>query len=112
MKFDISRWEKALHQEASEREKARREALGRCLTLLEQYFKNKKVEKVYLTGSIILEGKFYAFSDVDIAVEGLREQYLKTLSDLEGLVEREVDLIELEKCPFREQVEKSGKRIR
>ncbi|MFN3533576.1 MAG: hypothetical protein ACK41Q_13885 [Candidatus Brocadia sp.] len=41
------------------------------------------------------EGKFYPFSDIDVVVDGLDEDYLKTLAELEEILERNVDLIEM-----------------
>jgi predicted nucleotidyltransferase len=79
---------------------------------LTRFFRDKQVAKVYLTGSLLREGDFYPFSDIDLAVEGLREDYFKLLVDLEELMGRWVDVIEFEKCRFREQIERQGVRIR
>ena len=79
---------------------------------LANFFKDKQVEKVYLTGSLLREDGFYPFSDIDLAVEGLQEDYFKLLVALEDLMGRWVDVIELEKCRFREQIERQGVRIR
>ena len=110
-RFDTSLWEKALEEEYQRRENERAQALERSKFSLKQYFRNQKVKKVYLVGSVVQAGKFYPFSDIDIAVEGLKEEYLKTRSSLEALLERDVDLIELEKCRFRASIEERGVRI-
>lgn len=109
--FDISLWEKTIEKEYKKREEERLKTLKRCIKLLKDYFKDKRVERVFLVGSILEEGRFYPFSDVDVAVEGLKERYFKTLSEIEGLLERGVDLIELEKCRFKEAIERYGRRI-
>ncbi|MGB9857742.1 MAG: nucleotidyltransferase family protein [Dictyoglomaceae bacterium] len=72
----------------------------------------KKVEKVYIFDSILEEDMFYDFSDVDIAVEGLKEDYFRVFSDLEDITGRNIDLVELEHCKFREEVYKRGLRIK
>ncbi len=70
------------------------------------------MEKVYLTGSLLREDGFYPFSDIDLAVEGLQEDYFKLVVALEDLMGRWVDVIELEKCRFRDRIERQGVRIK
>jgi predicted nucleotidyltransferase len=109
--FDLSLWEEAIRREYSEREKERLAVLNRAETLLADYFKNKKARRAFLVGSILEEGKFYPFSDVDVLVEGLRGDYLKTVTEMEGLLDRTVDLIEGEHCRFFKSLEQKGRRI-
>ena len=108
---DISLWARAVEQEYREREKERLHLLAQAIELLAEFFRAKKVGSVYLTGSLLKPGHFYPFSDVDIAVEGLHEDYFSVLVELEDLLDRTVDLIELEKCRFSDAIRKSGKRI-
>lgn len=110
--FDISLWEEKLLKEKEERELRRKNLLKEIIPKLEEYFKDKKVERVYIFGSILKEDFFYDFSDVDIAVEGLKEDYFRIFSDLEDLVGRNIDLIELEYCKFKEDITKRGIRIK
>ncbi|GEM_PF-2538234 len=86
-------------------------SLETSISTLRVYFRDKKVDKVFLTGSILKEGRFHEHSDIDIAVDGLREDYFKTHTDLEDILKREVDLIELERCRFRELILQHGLRI-
>lgn len=109
---DISLWERLQEERAAQREQERLQMLERAVALLQQYFASRQVDAVYLTGSILREGRFYPFSDIDVAVEGLREDYLRTMVDLERLLDRDIDLIELEKCPFRDAILRRGMRIR
>jgi len=108
----ITFWEKALEVEQQEREQERRRLLARAKEELAHFFQSKEVEKVYLTGSLLQEGNFYPFSDIDLAVEGLKEDYFKLLVDLEEFMGRWVDIIELEKCRFRDRIESQGVRIK
>lgn len=110
-KIDLSLWNKRLDEEYNEREKKRVEALSRAIELLKAYFKDKPVEKVVLVGSILEEGRFFPFSDIDVVVDGLKEEYFKTLTELEEMLERNIDLIELGKCRFKDSLEKGGLRI-
>lgn len=109
---DISLWAQTVEQEYREREKERLRILSQAIDLLAEFFQGKKVDRIYLTGSLLRPGHFYPFSDVDIAVEGLQEDYWRVLVELEDLLNRTVDLIELEKCRFSEAIKKHGKRIR
>lgn len=109
--FDISIWEEMIEKGYKKREEERLKTLRKSVKILKDYFKGKRVKKVFLVGSILEEGRFYPFSDVDVAVEGLIEGYFKTLSEIEGLLERSVDLIELEKCRFKNAIERNGRRI-
>lgn len=109
--FDTSLWQKRLEELAAQREQERQQMLAHAVEALRNYFAQKRVKAVYLTGSILREGTFRPFSDIDVAVEGLEEDYLRTLAELEGVLGREVDLIELEGCSFREQVVTRGLRI-
>lgn len=110
-KIDLSLWNKRLGEEYDEREKKRVEMLIRAIELLKVYFKDKAVEKVVLVGSILEEGRFYPFSDIDVVVDGLEEDYLKTLTELEEILERDVDLIEMRKCKFKDSLARKGLKI-
>ncbi len=109
--FDISLWEKSLEEDYNKREQQRLAILEKTAKALKAYFKDKDVEVVFLVGSILEEGGFYPFSDIDVAAEGFKEDYWKTLSDLESILERNVDLIEMEKCRFKDSLIKRGYRI-
>lgn len=110
-RFDTSLWEKVLSDECQNREKNRQEFLKSAIIKLNEFFLKRQVDKVFLVGSILKEGRFYPFSDIDIAVEGLVDNYFQIISQLEELLERNIDLIELENCRFREAIEKNGLRV-
>ncbi len=72
----LALWEKSLAAELQEREQARQLLLARAEQELPAFFQKKRVKKVYLTGSLLRAEYFYPFSDIDLAVEGLQEDYL------------------------------------
>lgn len=109
--FDISLWEASLEEKYRQREAKRQQVLAGAIDSLSKYFRGKRVGQVYLTGSILREGKYYAFSDIDIVVEGLEEDYFQTLVQLEDLLDHNVDLIELESCRFKEEIQERGLKI-
>ncbi|MDD2904321.1 MAG: nucleotidyltransferase domain-containing protein [Syntrophales bacterium] len=108
---DISLWEATLEEKYRQREAGRQQVLAGAIDALKRYFRGKRVRKVYLTGSVLREGKYYSFSDLDIAVEGLDEDYFETLVQLEDLLDRNVDLIELESCRFKQEIQERGLEI-
>lgn len=109
--FDISLWIESQKEGYKKREEKRREFLNLLIKKLNDYFKDVNVKEVYLIGSILEEGNFYEFSDVDIAVEGLKDEYFKIYGDLEQITGRSIDLIELERCRFKDILKKRGLRI-
>lgn len=109
--FDISLWIESQKEGYKKREEKRREFLDSLIKRLIDYFKATEVKEVYVIGSILEEGNFYEFSDIDIAVRGLKDRYFKVYGDLEEIVGRNIDLIELERCSFRDILKKRGLRI-
>lgn len=109
--FDTSLWEKALEDEYTRREEDRLQLLRHAEATLPVYFADKRVQAVYLTGSLLREGQFRDFSDVDIAVEGLGENYFEVLVQLEDLLDRQVDLIELESSRLASAIRQKGRRV-
>ena len=109
--YNISLWERFLDKEYNDREKERLAILKASVKALKVYFKGKDVKRVFLVGSILKKGGFYPFSDIDVAVGGLNEEYFKTLLGLEDVLGRNVDLIEIEKCRFKDSLEREGLKI-
>lgn len=109
--YDISLWESSLDKEYDAREKERLAILKASVKALKGYFKGKDVKQVFLVGSILKKGGFYPFSDIDVAVCGLKEEYFKTLSGLDAVLGRNVDLIEIEECRFKDSLERKGLKV-
>lgn len=109
--FDISLWEKKLCREREKQEALRHEMLRRARTVLKNYFDDKKVSHVFITGSLLHKNTFRQHSDIDVAVEGFQGDYFKIKSELEELLGRDVEIIELEKCRFANSIRERGERI-
>lgn len=77
-------------------------ALGRIRKDL--YFK-----EAYIFGSILKPGRFYNDSDIDIAVNGLKDKdfflFMARLSDMAG---EDVDVLQLEKHRLKDKIMKEG----
>lgn len=110
-RFDTSLWRAAIAKKNLQRETYRKRKLAELRDQLTRYFAPKKVARVYLIGSILRPEAFNEDSDIDIVVRGLSEDYFRVSAELEGLVGRSLDLIEMERCRFTEYVESEGLRI-
>ena len=111
--FDTSLFERCERERSLKKEEIRIERLKEAKYLLKEYFQNMPVTRVYLTGSIIQKNRFFRHSDIDIAVEGLDgKEYFRVFGDVEEILQTEhIDLIEIERCHFRDYIEKYGERI-
>jgi len=108
-----SLWKKIVREKYADRERRRRETLEKTKKLLVDFFKGMDVGRVYLIGSITMKGKFYDYSDIDIAIDHLPSNMDRWMleSALEELLQHEIDLIILEKCRFRHKIREEGLRV-
>lgn len=93
------------------REKLRKDLLLEIQKKLKDYLRQKGIKEAYLFGSIIREGWFYKWSDVDIAVPVVEGDYFSMLSEIERLLDRDVHLVQLRECHFANRIKKEGMRI-
>lgn len=110
--FDISLWERLQKERYAQREKRRKLLLNEIVLKIKEFFRDRDVKSVYLFGSLLREGGFYEFSDIDIAVEGLKDDYFEVATEIEHFLDRDVDLVEMEKCRFRDYITKYGLKIK
>jgi predicted nucleotidyltransferase len=67
------------------------------------------IEQAYIFGSLIRPNRFTQQSDVDLAVEFIEpEQMFMAMTALVEATGREVDFIELSKCPFAHRIRQEG----
>ena len=111
-RFDISVLKKLREEKRERMEKKRMEYLRMIVPKLNEYFENLKVSEVYLVGSVLKPHRFHEFSDVDIALKGLEEDYFKVMKDVEEITGRNVDIIEMERCVFEDEIRKRGIRLK
>ena len=104
--------EEAYRKKQSEIENNRINLLEYSKTHLFEYFKELQIDELYITGSLITPNKFSNRSDIDIAVSNLGEElYFKTISELEDLFKRKVEIIELENCKFADKIRSTGLKL-
>lgn len=112
MDFSIHLIEKLEKEKRQKLEHTRQAFLQKCKLEINEYFSTLIVDEVYLTGSILKAGKFSNRSDIDIAVKGLPDgMYFKTIFELEQIIDRKIEIIELEKCNFAEKIRTTGLKL-
>jgi len=72
------------------------------------------VQSLYIFGSITRENMFDTYSDIDIAIEGLENHsnYFRIWNDIENVLNHKTDLLEFEKCNFKQQIISEGIKIK
>jgi len=84
---------------------------ARAVEILKAFFLNIPDCKVWLFGSIIRQFDFASNSDIDIAVAAYKGSRLDLFGELEKLMNRNIDLVILEKSTIREEIELQGEQI-
>lgn len=107
--FDTSILDAAIAQRRKRHERQRLAVLSQAKGWLQIQGSRYGLEQVYLFGSLICPYRFTDASDVDIAVEQIGpEAMFSAMAALSEAVERDVDLIELSKCPFAHRIRQQG----
>ena len=107
--FDISIWRRAKISKRRSIEQNRLSTIHDIWKAIERLTKRYQWDEIYLFGSITKPERFSQRSDVDIGIKGLNKyQHYRFISDFSGLLEREVDVVRLEDCPFAEAIVKRG----
>ena len=101
--------DKLIAQRRDRNEQSRQLTLQKVQTWLTQNHIEFGIQQAYIFGSLCRPGHFHENSDVDIAVGQVkRDRYFEAISLLSAWVERDVDLIELDKCPFQHRIRETG----
>lgn len=112
MAFSISLIESVEKERLQKLEQQRIEMLNKTIEVLKSYFSGIIIEELYITGSLLVSGKYYEHSDIDIAIKGLPiDMMYKTIFELEEMLNRKVEIIELENCIFKEKIIKTGLKL-
>ncbi|MBC7339545.1 MAG: nucleotidyltransferase domain-containing protein [Firmicutes bacterium] len=91
------------------RREEQRETIARLRIALAEVAPRFSVDRVYLYGSVLTD-RWCPDSDLDLAVEGALSfgDLLKLWAELDGRLDREVDVRELTRLPFAEKVRAEG----
>jgi len=91
------------------REEIRKQVLLKIDAALDALAGSYSWGDTYIFGSLIKEGRFSNKSDIDIAVKGLNKyDHFSFVGDISALLDREVDVIRLEDCHFRNSIISGG----
>jgi len=110
MPFDTSVLDAALARRRARDEAERQHVITQVLRLLDDLGPGYNIQRAYLFGSVVTPGRFKSnSSDVDIAVEQIDpRRFITALSEFSLRLNRNVDLIELEKCHFAHRIREKG----
>lgn len=109
MAFDTSLLDQALVQRRADYERERQEMLARVQSLLDRLGPRYGIRRAFMLGSLIVPGRFNEHSDVDIAVEQINPaQFFDAIGEFSAALGRDVDLIELDRCPFAHRIRENG----
>jgi hypothetical protein len=107
--FDTSLLDRAIARNREQREAHRLQMQQAAFDALEALGGRCTFSGAYLFGSIVRPYRFGTHSDVDIAVEGLRdEDYFPAAAFLSQTLGRDVDLVQLESFRFADRVLREG----
>lgn len=107
--LDFSLWARSREEMQARLEKRRLAALQEVLTALETLSGRYTWDKAYLFGSLTRPGRFGPESDVDIAMAGLSKfDHYALVGDISNLLDRAVDVVRLEECPFAAKIAREG----
>lgn len=108
-KFDTSLLDQALAEQQKQREQERLANLEQVLAWLDQHAAAYGIHQAYVFGSLLRLNGFGRHSDVDVAVEAVDTNlFFQAMAALSEAVGRDVDLVELSKCPFAERIRQTG----
>jgi uncharacterized protein len=107
--FSTSRLDQILGDRDLQVEKERQQLLNKTLNWLDKFGPQYGIQKAYIFGSLIQSKRFNPQSDIDIAVEQINpDDFFSVISLISEATEREVDVIELNKCHFANRIRQSG----
>ena len=102
-------WYKDLQEKTKQSECLRIEMIARVEDALENLRRKYRWDRAYIFGSVIRANKFHAGSDIDIALSGLNKLELyAVIGEISAILDRDVDVVRLEECPFHESIMNQG----
>ena len=108
-KFQTYILDKVLIEQKEALERERQKILNQVQHWLQINSKKYGIEQAYIFGSLIRPNRFTEESDVDLAVESIEPEHMfVAMTALVEATAREVDLVELSKCPFAHRIRQEG----
>jgi predicted nucleotidyltransferase len=108
--FNTNLLDTALARRRIDNEAKRVAAIEQIIHWLETEAAQYGINQAYLFGSVIRPYRFTNRSDVDIALEQFNsEDFFVAMAALSETLERDVDLVDLSKCPFAHRIRQQGR---
>lgn len=109
MAFSTALLDAALERRRALNEQQRLATIARVTAWLETQGDRYDIQQAYIFGSITRPYQFSEHSDVDVAAENIRpDRFFDAMASLSEALERDVDLVELLKCPFATKIRQQG----
>ncbi len=109
MPFSTHRLDEILRRKREALEVARKELLLKLKAILTRLYEQHYFENAIIFGSLLKAHAFRENSDLDIAFTGLAdENFFRCMSILSSGLGRDVDIIQLEQCSFKEKIMREG----
>ncbi len=97
--------DKALLRAKIRQEEDRNDMLQKTLSALNMLGDEIDFKEAYIFGSLTKENSFYSGSDIDIAFSGLNDNdFFSSICFLEHNLKRNIDVIQLENCIFKDKI--------
>ena len=107
--FTTSKLDQILGDRSLQNERERQGLLRKVMKWLDEYGWQHGIQTAYIFGSLTRPQRFHQNSDIDIAVEQINpDDFFSVISLISEATEREVDVIELNKCHFANRIRQSG----
>lgn len=108
-RFSTHLLDRALVKERERKERQRQKQVATVLKALDALSRRIAFEQAYLFGSLAKPYRFSKDSDADIAFVGLKDRdFFQTIAFLSRELDREVDVLQLEEHPMRNQIMREG----
>ena len=109
--FDISIWRRASIKKKQTLEQQRLRILDSVRRAAYQLSLNYNWDDFYIFGSVTMSGQFTERSDIDIGIKGLDKLlHYRFTAEFSGILDRKVDVVRLEDCPFADVIRTRGVR--
>lgn len=69
------------------------------------------IQEAYIIGSLLQSRRWYAFSDIDVAVSACSKYLFSIMAELEEATDKDIDVIELDRHPSADYLRKKGMKI-
>ena len=104
--------DEAVVREKEERENLRLDVLKKLNYIIGRLYIEVPFDEAYIFGSVTKPYEFSENSDADIGFLGLKDEYFfKTMAFISREINRNVDVIQLERSRFAKEIKKEGVKV-